>query len=213
MFRVPAILLAGALLAAPIVSAPPAHAQAAVQNVLVVDLDQVVARSVAGRDVQSKLQGIRNQITGELQAEANGLQNDQKALGPRFQGKSPQQALEELQKDQNLAKQYQSYQQRLQAAVEKENLRNQELQVTRDRAINQVLQAADPIVQELLTQRGALIVLERGSVYKMQPAVDITNDVIARLDQRLKTVSVVKADLMAEMRAAQAKQGQPAQPR
>jgi outer membrane protein len=163
--------------------------------------------------VQSKLQGIRNQITGELQAEANGLQNDQKALGPRFQGKSPQQALEELQKDQNLAKQYQSYQQRLQAAVEKENLRNQELQVTRDRAINQVLQAADPIVQELLTQRGALIVLERGSVYKMQPAVDITNDVIARLDQRLKTVSVVKADLMAEMRAAQAKQGQPAQPR
>ncbi|KCV83558.1 outer membrane chaperone Skp [Actibacterium atlanticum] len=55
----------------------------------------------------------------------------------------------------------------------------------RDEAQKQFYAAALPIVAELVRERGAVLVLESQSVILSAQQIDITQEVIARLDQRL----------------------------
>ncbi len=66
-------------------------------------------------------------------------------------------------------------------------------QATKSRALNQLvdterevfLNAAGPVLEELMRAAGAAVILERRSVFVSANAIDITNDAIARLDATL----------------------------
>ena len=187
--------------------AAPTMAYAA--EVLVVDFNRVYRDSLSGKDAQNKLRGLGESVARELQPEADAARTDQQALATRFQGKTEQQAAEELQKDAALRKTYDATAAKIQAYTQKQQLRQQELQETERRAVAAVLKGADPILRELLTEKKASVVVEAASTVASAPAVDITTEVIARLDTRVKAVPVTKVDLVAEQQAAQARQ-QPA---
>lgn len=187
--------------------AAPTMAYAA--EVLVVDFNRVYRDSLSGKDAQNKLRGLGESVARELQPEADAARTDQQALATRFQGKTEQQAAEELQKDAALRKTYDAAAAKIQAYTQKQQLRQQELQETERRAVAAVLKGADPILRELLTEKKASVVVEAASTVASAPAVDITTEVIARLDTRVKAVPVTKVDLVAEQQAAQARQ-QPA---
>lgn len=203
--RISTVFTALALSLASIASPTMAYAA----EVLVVDFNRVYRDSLSGKDAQNKLRGLGESVARELQPEADAARTDQQALATRFQGKTEQQAAEELQKDAALRKTYDAAAAKIQAYTQKQQLRQQELQETERRAVAAVLKGADPILRELLTEKKASVVVEAASTVASAPAVDITTEVIARLDTRVKAVPVTKVDLVAEQQAAQARQ-QPA---
>jgi Skp family chaperone for outer membrane proteins len=54
----------------------------------------------------------------------------------------------------------------------------------------QILRAAQPVIEQVRNERKAAIVVPKGSTLASDPAGDITPTVIQRLDQSLKTVSI-----------------------
>jgi Skp family chaperone for outer membrane proteins len=202
------LIMAGVVVGA-VFSAPIAQAQSGAAGVVVVDRARIFAESAAGKSAQTQLQTIASNIKRELEAESKPIETEAKALGPSFQDKNRQQILEELQKDEALRNKYQSYAQKLSALDEKAQIRNAELNETRNRAIAEVLRNADPLIIDIMKERNAAVVLEAGVVLMHNQAVDVTAEVVKRLDAKLKTVGVTKVDLQAEAAKAQQAQQQP----
>lgn len=190
-----------AFAAAGLIAASPVTAAAA--DVLVVDFGRIYATSLAGKDAQSKLRNIGDSIEKELQPEVEAVRTEQQKLGPRFKDKTREQVLADLRADQALAATYTTYAQKAQTLEQKLALRQQELQATEQRALEAVVRGSEPILQEMLKERNADAILQANTVIIASPGADITQEVISRLDQRLKAVAVTKVDLVAEQKAAQ----------
>lgn len=188
-----AAVIAGALAAA---SATPAAAQAAAgAGIVVVDFSRVYSESLAGKDAQAKLKAIGEAVNKELQPEATALQAEQTALGPKFQGRTQEQIVEDLKKDKALATKYEAFIQRSDKFMQLRQLRAQELQATNQKVLSDVLQASSPDVAAAMAAKNASIVLERRDIVTLAPAADISTDVINRLNARVKTMTVAKVDL------------------
>ncbi|HYZ47588.1 MAG TPA: OmpH family outer membrane protein [Sphingomonas sp.] len=152
--------------------------------IAVVDTDRILRECNACKAAQTQLQGQlqqlqqhQQQLAGPIQTEAQSIQTAVNAL----QGKQPDAALK----------------QRVQALQTKQNQANQELQrqeqtlrSTQQNVVQQINQRLDPIVQAQLAAKGATIVVDRNATLAFAPAIDITNDVLAQLNQQLPSVSV-----------------------
>lgn len=184
---------AGAIaLAATLAPLSTAFAQA---GAVVVDLERVYAESLAGKDAQAKLKAIATQAETEFAPEAKALDTEKTALGPKFAGMTEQQAADTLSKDAALAAKYQGFMQRAATFEQKRAIRQQEIVATERAAVSQVVTAAVPDVQAAMTARNALVALDVSTTVYKDAKADVTSDVIARLDQRVKTVTVTKVDL------------------
>jgi Skp family chaperone for outer membrane proteins len=150
--------------------------------IVIVDMDRVVNESAAGKqagtDLQTKAQALqtrRTTLAGQLQSEAQAIQQGQQnktLAGP---------ALE----------------QRIKAFQDKENNANQELAKGQDdigRArqyvIQQITTAADPIITQVMRERGASVALQKGATLQHTASLEVTTDVITRLNTSLPRVSV-----------------------
>lgn len=198
--------LKNTVLALGLLAAGLAPSAAAAADVLVVDFQRVFRDSLAGKDAQEKLRGVSDQINNELKPEFDAFTAERDKLGPRFKDKTQQQLIAELERDESLRKQYESVQVKLQGLQQKQQLREQELQATEQRALAAVIKGTEPILTELLAERNASVVLERGSITIAAPSTDVTNEVVKRLDSRLKAVAVTKVDLVKESQDAQQRQ-------
>jgi Skp family chaperone for outer membrane proteins len=188
-------LLGALALAGAIAFAQPASAQAAGGQVVVLDFARIYQESLAGRDAAAKVQAITDQVAKELDPEAKALQAEQTALGPKFQGKSQDQIVQDLKNDKALATKYDAFIKRADAFLKLRELRAQELQATSEKAVTDILNAAAGDVQAAMSAKNAAIVLERRDVVTFAPTVDISADVINRLNGHLKTATVAKVDL------------------
>jgi len=198
--------LKSAFLAASLLAAAFVPAVASAADVLVVDFQRVYRDSLAGKDAQTKLRGVSDQINAELKPELEAWTKERDKLGPRFKDKTQEQLIAELQQDESLRKQYESVQTTLRALQEKQQLREQELQATEQRALAAVIKGTEPILTELLSERNAAVVLERGAITVAVPNADVTGEVVKRLDARLKAVPVTKVDLVKEAKEAEQRQ-------
>jgi hypothetical protein len=81
-------------------------------------------------------------------------------------------------------------------------------------AQSKILQESQPIMKAILDKRGGTILLDRSAVMYAAPETDITQEVLAELNKKLKTVPVQKvtlADVKKKLQEAQAAQGKPAE--
>ena len=154
-----------------------AQAKVPAAVIAVVDTDRILRECTACKAAQAQLQTRQQQLATPLQTEAQGIQTAVNAL----QGKQPDAAL----------------QARIQALQAKQNSANQELgkqeqtlRSTQANVVQQINQKLGPIVQAQLASRGATMIVDREGVLAVSPAVDITNDVLAQLNQQLPSVSV-----------------------
>ncbi len=176
------------LLAATAVAAP-----AAAQNripaavVAVVDTDRVYAECTA----------CRAAIT-QLQSQATALQQRQQALaGPiQTEGQAIQAAVNALPAAQR-ANPPAALQQRIQRWEQSQQTGNQELQrlqqtlqSTQANVRRQIDARLGPIINQVMTQRGANVAVDTNATLARSNAVDVTNDVLAQLNSQLPSVSV-----------------------
>src|SRR3546814_12267438 len=95
-----AAMLAATALAVSLPVATPAFAQAAQAQIVIVDMEEVISTSSAGKGAQAVLQGQANSLQARVKTLTEGFQKEEEALRTGFQNKTlTQQAAEAKAKD------------------------------------------------------------------------------------------------------------------
>ncbi len=160
-----------------------AHAQAAAPaqaSIIVVDFDRAIGESAAYRGAQAALkpqadalESRANTLSTSLRTEADTLQQAQQAntMAPAaFEAR-----VKEFQGKQDAAR------------TELEG-KQRALQLSNAYAIEQINRALDPIIKAVMTERRAQIALASGATVAVGPGVDVTTDVVTRLNTQLPRV-------------------------
>jgi Skp family chaperone for outer membrane proteins len=155
----------------------PANPGPAIAGVCVFHNDRLLAQSTAGQSVQAGMQRLVTEVQGELTPYAASLQSEAQRLQQAGQAGDP---------DGSAGR---AFQQRAQEAQLLEQTRQQELQYTQQMQVRAIAQAADPILVAVYQERGCGLLLDRSAVYIFNPAMDITDVVIQRLNTALPSLN------------------------
>lgn len=162
----------------------PAHAQQGASTptpvVVVLDTAAVLRQSAAGKDIERQVEEFNKKIEAELKAEAQRINEEGKNLQQQVAILSPE-LREQKQKEFN-AKQ-QAFQTKVQ------NKQN-EVQAAVFRARKVLDDALAPILEAIMVERGANLLLERTAVVYSRIDIDVTPIAIQRLDQKLPSVKM-----------------------
>jgi Skp family chaperone for outer membrane proteins len=177
----------GAALAALSIAALPTAASAQRLGpavIAVVDTQRIFTECTACRAAQTQLQQQvqqaqqrAQQLNAPLQTEETAIQTALRALN----GKQPDAALQT--RIRNLQTQGNT------AQTELAN-RQRTLQSTQAHVNQQIGTRLGPIVNTVMNNRGATLVVDKNTTLANAPALDVTNEVLAALNQQLPSVSV-----------------------
>lgn len=190
MIRHPAATLASALALSAL--APMALAQAtggasaqaeaalvapgpAIPGVCVLSEQGMLAGSLVGKSVASRVQQLAQQAEAEIKSQAATLQNDEKA----FESARASYSQQQLEQKGTALQQREAELQRL------AQLRNQELEATRTRRMNEVVGDAMPIIRQEVQSHNCSLVIEGSTVAAVNPSMDLTPGVIQGLNGKV----------------------------
>ncbi len=181
-----AILIAGtqgtAQNSQPVASAPAAGGTSAsgAPSILVVDRGAILRTSVAGKDLIRQIDEFGKAMEAKygeeekkLRADAQELQEQAGVLSPEARQKKERELRE---RGEALQKKVQEEQAAIQNGI---NIARTEIE-----------KALGPILNTLFQERGATIMLDRGAIVLGSVDIDVTAEVIKRLDQVLPSVTV-----------------------
>lgn len=160
----------------------PAAAFAQQVSVLIVDMDRVVSESAAYAAARPQLEARGQAIQTQRNTYQTQFQTEGQALQQQAQsGVATPDALQ--------AKQVE-LQKKIQDAERDIRNRAQLLQRTEQWVFKQIVDAATPVVQELMRAKGAQVVLNEGATFSYTQSLDITNEVLAQVNARFPTASL-----------------------
>lgn len=166
-------------------------------KILVVDRTMVLQLSKVGQDVVRQVQTYSDQARKDLESQSNGL---------RQQGEALKQQLAILSADvkQRKIAEFEAKERGLQALMQK---KKSLIQGGLFKARQQMDQALGPILQGIVVERGANLLLDRNAVLLgTDPNLDITRVAVQRLDQKMPTLKVDLVPLPPEIQAQQQQQ-------
>jgi Skp family chaperone for outer membrane proteins len=177
------VALASAALVGPVAS--PAFAQALpAAVVIVVDLDRIYRDSAAAKaatvDLKAKDDALRvraNQLQTSLGAEQQTLTQGRPAQGATAAVVTAWETK---------ARDFQARQQQAGQELEK---RQADLQASRQFVLKQINDALQPIITTVMRERGASVAIAKGATLDSTSALDMTTDIMSRLDKALPRVS------------------------
>ncbi len=200
-----AVLLAAGAGAGALISGAEAQSAAKPPVILVVNTEMLIAQSEAGKTIPTQANTIKSAIEKELQAEADKLKKD----------------IENYQKGASLMSEEVRKKTEQDLAVRQQVSLPQQAQIMEQvfagavqNAQNKILQESQPIMKAILDKRGGTILLDRQAVMYAAPETDITQEVMAELNKKIKTAPVQKvtlADVKKKLQEVQAAQTKPAE--
>ena len=153
-------------------------------DVLIVQLQYVVSQSKSGVSLRKQSEGLnkevielRDEVSNDLQAKGKKLEEDKTLLAPEVF----QERLNSLQTE------AESKQQELQTKVQK-------IQEAIQRASASIDSVMSPILTEIVNEKGAKILLDRQAILFGDPKLDISAEVVKRLNKRLPDIKVTISD-------------------
>jgi outer membrane protein len=183
--------------AAPAAPAAPAVTHGApIAGVCIFSSQRAVATSQVGKAVDARLKTIISQVNAELTTERTALDTEAKALDAK-KGTLDQSTLEQ---------QASALQVRANAWQRKGQLRQREVEATEQKQLARVYQELDPAIRQAYQAKTCSILIERESVLLGNPAMDITDGVVAAVDARIKTLTFDRERLDQAAPGAQALQ-------
>jgi len=160
-------------------------------TILVVDQGRVLRESAVGKHIQAQMKSIGSSMEAEVKATASPLESERDRL------------VNELKTlDANALKTRPDLQKRAQDIMEKGQktqldvaYKQRELQITEAKAMKQVNERLAKILEAVVAERGADIILDRSLVIYGGKSTDITDTVISKLNSQMRSVSVVRERL------------------
>jgi outer membrane protein len=170
--------------AAPRPAAAPA-APAAVKRpgpavILFVDRGAIVRNSTVGKDMFKQVEALAKKMETDYKPENDKLQADIQALQAQFQVLAPD-AREAKRKE--LEGRRQAFQKKIQD-------RQADIQNGMNKARQQLEASLGPILEQMMVERGANLLLDRGMVVLGSVDLDVTQVAIQRLDRALPKITV-----------------------
>lgn len=177
-----AAALSATILTASIALPTIASAQAvAPATIVLIDLEEVIGTSAAGKAAQVTLQGQATSLQARVKTLTDGFQKEEESLAQAQQTNSMAQAAFEA-KVKDLMQRKQNAQTEIQG-------RQRTLAASERYVVEQINRAVQPIITAVMKEKGAQIALARGATVQAASSLDITAEVVRRLDATLKTVS------------------------
>lgn len=154
--------------------------------ILIVDRQQLVEQSKAGKTIPDQVDKVKQSIQKELQAEADKLKKD----------------IEDYQKNASLMSDEVRKQKEQELAIrqqislpQQEQIMQQAFVAAVQNAETKILLESQPILKDIVEKRGATILLDRSAVMYASAETDITQEVLAALDKKISSVEVQKITL------------------
>ncbi len=151
--------------------------------IVVVDLDRVFQTSVAGKQATAELKTRNEQLQARVTALQTQFGTEEQTLvkaRPAVQTGPAETAWEAKVRD---------LQSRKQTAEQEVGGRNRDLQLSQRSVLTQFNDAVQPIITAVMKEHGASLVLPESSTVQHAQSLDITTDVLARLDKALPRIS------------------------
>jgi Skp family chaperone for outer membrane proteins len=171
---------------APAAPAAPVSAPPVLSQIVVYDINQLIAQSAAGADMRAKLTAITDQVRRELEPDQRQLQSEITAI--RATSVAEAQSPANVQRQENFQRQYQQFQakqERLAAVLEQ----------TERNALSTFYTAMTPVLRATMLSRNGLIAMQASNVEAYVPGIDITAELVTRLNATTRTIAVTRATL------------------
>ncbi len=169
-----------------LIVAPSATAQGTV--IMVIDEGRIVGESKAGKDMFTKLKNIETQINAELKPTRDALETERQALAVKLDGKTR----EAIVADAALVKQIEDFQKKSNDFAQKRTTLSQEYAATEQKSFIDFNTALEPVMLEVVKEKNAQVVLSKSQAVFTADAVDATASIVAKLDQKTPTITVVR---------------------
>lgn len=159
----------------------------AVPGVCLLSREAVFATAKVGQAATARLRELTRQAETELAGERKPIEDDAKALAAQRASLKPA----ELQpREQALA-------QRFQAVQQKAQQRSRELELTREKALAQIAEQAQPVIAAAYKAKTCGLLVNRDAVLGGNLSGDLTADVVKGLDARITAITFDRASLPA----------------
>lgn len=155
----------------------PANPGPVIPGVCVYFNQRLLAQSTVGAAVQARMEALAGEVQGELAPYGTAIQTEITALQQGGQTADPD------------GSRRAALQQRIQEAQALEETRQNELRYTLSEQRRLISAAVEPILVAVYQEQGCGILLDRESVFILNPAMDVTDTVIQRLNTALPTLS------------------------
>jgi Skp family chaperone for outer membrane proteins len=150
-------------------------------KVLVINRPAIMQASKVGQDIARQVQAYANQAKAEMEGQAKALQTEGQALQQQIAILAPDVKQKKIDE-------YQKKEAALQGMAQR---REQQIQGGVIAAQQQVEAVMGPILQGIMQQRGANMILDKSAVvFASSSAFDITQAAIDQLNQKMSTVKV-----------------------
>jgi outer membrane protein len=174
------LAFAGLALCAPALVTP-ALADPPQAKIVVIDRAAIMQFSKVGQDIARQMQTYANQAKADLSAQGRALQNEGRTLQQQVAILAPDVKQKRLDA-------FRAKEQSLQGAAQR---KDDQLKAGFAQARQAMEQNLGPILQQLVKERGANLVLDKQAVvFATQGGFDITGDAINRLNAQLPTIKV-----------------------
>lgn len=157
-------------------------------GVMIIDEGHILTTSKAGKDMFAKLKNIETQINNELKAPADALNAQRNTLAGKLEGKTR----EAIAADAALVKQVEDFQKKANEFAQKRSTLSQEYAATEQKAFVDFNKALEPVLLEVVKEKNIQVLLSRSQVVFSADAVDVSDAIIAKLDQKTPSISVVR---------------------
>ncbi|MEQ8559527.1 MAG: OmpH family outer membrane protein [Henriciella sp.] len=174
------------------VVAPVAHAQGT--NVIVIDQNRIMRESAGGKDIISKVNAIEQSMSAELKPTQDSLASE----GQSLEAKTANMSMDAITADEALSSEVRDYARKAQEFNRKRKIAAAELQATERKAWSDFFTAMQPVLQEVVTEKNADIMLDRSDAVYVSSSVDATDLVISKMDAKMPTVNVVRQKIQAQ---------------
>lgn len=151
-----------------------------VAKVAVIDIERVRRAAAAMKSIQSQVGSYVSAYRAETEKEEQEIRSTQEELARKRTGLSPEAFNDEKRR----------LEERLAAAQGRVQQRRQSLDRVTSAAMQQVQDALAEIVAEIAMERHLVLILRKDNVVYFANELEITNEVLGRLDRRLPTVAI-----------------------
>jgi Skp family chaperone for outer membrane proteins len=163
-----------------------AASSAASAQILVVDQERALNESAVGQHIAAQLERIGTEMTAEIQPLQQAVRAESEALNTETSAMTE----EAIRQRPDLIERVQQFQVDMRNLEIEGRTRQQELAATEQAALQPVIPILQEIMQELMTERNGLILLDQSVTVMTSNSADITDVVIERLNARITTTPV-----------------------
>ena len=133
-------------------------------------------------------------MTAELKPTGDALASE----GETLEAKTANMSMEAIAADEALSQEVRDYARKAQAFNRQRQIAAAELQATERKAWSDFFTAMQGVLQEVVNEKNADVMIDRSDAIYVSESVDATNLVISKMDAKMPTVTVVRQKIQAQ---------------